>query len=60
MSNLLRTYRRNILRKELSKRGAKKINKHVTFNDEDKHKSRFARAFREMIYGKYEKKEKAK
>lgn len=52
MSNMLRTYRRNILRQELSKRGAKKINKKVKFNDEDKHKSRFARAFHEMIYGK--------
>lgn len=55
MSNLLRTYRRNILRQELSRRGAKKINKHVTFEDKDKHKSRFARAFHETIYGKKEK-----
>ena len=57
MSNMLRAYRRNILRSELSKHGAKNINKHVKFKDEDKHKSRFARAFHEMIYGKKEKKD---
>jgi len=45
MSNMLRSYRRSILRAKLSGLGAKKISK-----------SRFARAFREMIYGK----EKAK
>jgi len=56
MSNLLRTYRRNILRQELSRRGAKNINKHVKFKDEDKHKSRFARAFFDLM----NRKEKAK
>lgn len=56
MSNMLRAFRRSILRAELEKRGAKKISRKVTFKDEDKHKSRFARAFREMIYGKKEKK----
>lgn len=39
-------------RAELEKRGAKKVNQRVKFKDEDPHKSRFARAFREMIYGK--------
>lgn len=55
MSNMLRSYRRGILRAELEKRGAKKISKKVTFNDKDEHKSRFSRAFREMIYGKEKK-----
>mgnify|MGYP003589644023 CR=1 FL=1 len=56
MSNLLRSYRRNILRQELSRRGAKKISKKVTFSDKDEHKSRFARAFFDLM----NRKEKAK
>lgn len=55
MSNMLRSYRRSILRAKLSNLGAKKISKKVTFSDNDEHKSRFSRAFREMIYGKKEK-----
>jgi len=46
---MLRAYRRNILRSELLKRGAKKVNKHVKFKDEDEHKSRFARAFFDLM-----------
>lgn len=55
MSNMLRSYRRSILRAKLCGLGAKKVSKKVTFSDKDEHKSRFSRAFREMIYGKKEK-----
>ena len=52
MSNLLRSYRRNILRAALSERGAKQLNKKVTFSDKDVHKSRIARAFFDLMHRK--------
>ena len=52
MSNLLRAYRRNILRSYLRKNGAKKINKRVTFSDKDEHKTRFARSFYDLMHGR--------
>jgi hypothetical protein len=45
---MLRTYRRSIARAALKKRGDKRLNKKVAFEDGDQHKSVFSRIFSEI------------